>query len=190
MDVANGQPTSRGRERMATEIRVEGISKFSAAIEKKIVESSIAAKTFVTVGGQIVTKNARRQFTTVLVDASGSRRIAGRYSRGKRGETIERSGSNISGAGGPPHIRSGYLARSIQTRGIKPTGRREGWMSKTGPTAIYGRRVELGLRGTDSKGRLYNDPNPFHPYLKPGLEMSRPELHELRLRLFGKAVNG
>lgn len=172
---------------MATEIRIEGIPKFSAAIEKKIVESSIAAKTFVTVGGQIVTKNARRQFTTVVVDASGNQSIAAKGSTNGR---LVRRGRNLSGAGGPPHIRSGYLARSIQTRGIKPTGRREGWMSKTGPTAIYGRRVELGFRGTDSKGRLYNDPNPFHPYLKPGLEMSRPELHELRLRLFGKAVNG
>lgn len=175
---------------MATEIRVEGIPKFSAAIEKKIAEVNIAAKTFVTVGGQIVTKNARRQFTTVLVDAEGRRRIAGRYSRGKRGETIERSGSNISGAGGPPHIRSGNLARSIQTRGIKPTGRLEGWTSKVGPTAKYGRRVELGYRGTDNAGRTFNEPNPFHPYLKPGLDMSRPELQELRRRLFEAANNG
>ena len=174
---------------MATEIKVEGMPKFSASIEKKILEASIAAKAFVTIGGQIVVSNARRQFTTVVSDSEGNQRIAGRYARGKKGESIVRRGRHIGAAGGPPHIRSGYLARSIQTREIREVGK-GAWSSKTGPTAAYGRRVELGFRGTDSLGRTYNDPNPFHPYLKPGLEMSAPELRELRTRLFARANNG
>ena len=171
---------------MATEIKVEGMPKFSASIEKKILEASIAAKAFVTIGGQIVVRNARRQFTTVVSDSEGNQSIAAKGSRNGR---LVRRGRHIGAAGGPPHIRSGYLARSIQTKEIREVGR-GAWSSKTGPTAAYGRRVELGFRGTDSLGRTYNDPHPFHPYLKPGLEMSAPELRELRTRLFARANNG
>jgi len=173
---------------MATEIRVEGIPRFSAAIEKKIAEVNIAAKTFVTVGGQIVVKNSRRLFTSVVMDSSGNQSIAAKGSRNGR---LVRRGRHIGpeGAGDPPHIRTGTLARSITTKDVREVGKGT-WSSRTGPTANYGRRVELGFRGTDSKGRTYDEPSPFHPYLKPGLEMSAPELKELRRRLFEVANNG
>src|SRR5438552_19046477 len=52
-------------------------------------------------------------------------------------------------------VVSGTLRRSIRVLGPTPWGF-GGWSALIGPSAIYGRRVELGFHGADSLGRNYD----------------------------------
>jgi hypothetical protein len=80
-------------------------------------------------------------------------------------------------------VQTGTLRRSI---GVweGPTARGLGtWSSKTYPTTVYSRRVELGFHGTDSLGRHYDQAG--QPYLGPGLDAVRDRLgtlHETMMR--------
>jgi hypothetical protein len=174
---------------MATEIRVDGVKEFGRAIMAMNVRANEAMRKFVVEGGRIVTKNARREFTTVVENAQGVQGVLERGLRAGVGRRIVRRGRNLSGAGGPPHIRSGTLARSIQTRDVKQEGFGR-WTSNTGPTTVYGRRVELGFRGVDAKGRHFDEPKPFHPYLAPGLKASMTQLEELYQIKVREALRG
>jgi hypothetical protein len=67
---------------------------------------------------------------------------------------------NASGRPGP-NVITGTLRRSITHDPITPYGA-GGWQTQVGPTVIYGRRVELGFSGADSRGRTFNQPG--YPY--------------------------
>lgn len=71
--------------------------------------------------------------------------------------------SRASGRPGP-EVVSGTLRRGITHDPVTPWGVR-GWETRVGPTAIYSRRIELGFRGADSLGRVYNQ-GPY-PYFEP-----------------------
>jgi hypothetical protein len=75
---------------------------------------------------------------------------------------------NATGRPGP-NVQTGYLRRSIVVRG--PTNEGFWWSARIGPTAVYGRRVELGFTGTDSLGRTYDQKG--YPYLGPAYRYIR-----------------
>lgn len=68
--------------------------------------------------------------------------------------------SAVQGAG--PNVVTGNLRRSIRVGPIVPAGK--GFATEVGPTAIYGRRIELEYG---------------YPYAGPGFEAAIPELHEV-----------
>ena len=164
---------------------VSGVKEVNVSIDHLIVKMSEAARNTVVKGGAIVAKAAKEEFTELAVTKGGEARIVGGDGRFKG----ERSGSkyrgpNISGMS-RPHARTGKLRTSIGVHEVSQVGPGR-WMSKTGPTMAYGRRVEMGFTGSDSKGRHYNQ-SPY-PYMSPGFEKARPELEALYAEECRKAM--
>ena len=164
---------------------VSGVKEVNASIDHLILKMSEAARNTVVKGGAIVAKAAKEEFTELAVTKGGEARIIGSDGRFKG----ERSGSkyrgpNISGMS-RPHARTGKLRTSIGVHEVSQVGPGR-WMSKTGPTMAYGRRVEMGFTGSDSKGRHYQQ-SPY-PYMSPGFEKARPELEALYAEECRKAM--
>lgn len=74
---------------------------------------------------------------------------------------------NASGRPGP-EVQTGTLRRSIHVVGPEKISA-TGWQAQVGPSVLYGRRVELGFSGTDSRGHSY-DGSAKYPYLVPAYE--------------------
>ena len=75
-------------------------------------------------------------------------------------------------------VRTGSLRRSVQVFSVERVSAFT-YESKTGPTIIYGRRIELGFVGmTDSLGRTFSGPPP-NPYTQRGLDEARPTINAL-----------
>lgn len=70
-------------------------------------------------------------------------------------------------------VDTGTLRRSIGVWSITSDGLGV-WSSRTYPTTVYARRVELGFHGTDSLGRHFDQG--AQPYLGPGLDDARSRL--------------
>lgn len=70
--------------------------------------------------------------------------------------------------GDKPNIVTGYLRRSIRNSGIVRLGFAD-YATKVGPTAVYGRAIELGLRN----GAKY-------PFFGPAVESTHPELEAIQ----------
>lgn len=66
------------------------------------------------------------------------------------------------------------LQRSIHYETVEETDERV--VTVIGPSAPYGRRIELGYSDTDSKGRTYNQPP--SPYLRPAYEENRDKVEK------------
>ena len=164
---------------------VSGVKEVNASIDHLMLKMSEAARNTVVKGGMIVAKAAKEEFTELAVTKSGEARIVGGDGRMKG----ERSGAkyrgpNISGMS-RPHARTGKLRTSIGVHEVHQVGPGR-WMSKTGPTLAYGRRIELGFTGRDSRGRNYDQP--AYPYMAPGFEKARPELEALYAEEVRKAM--
>jgi HK97 gp10 family phage protein len=109
-------------------------------------------------------------------------------------ETEARAKANFHGShkrgrphvgGEKPNIVSGTLRRSIM---FTPPARIAGGYSTTvGPTTEYGRRVELGFKGTDSLGRRYNQP--AFPYFGPAVKETRVRAHEIAVTNWAAAIH-
>lgn len=158
-------------------ILISGVRELDASIKALEVRMSEAARNFVIKGGAIVAKAAKEEFVEMGVSKStGEARILETGERRKRGELAgsKYKGGNIHGA--RPQARTGKLRTSIKVADVHQVGPGR-WMSTVGPTMVYGRRVELGFVGQDSRGRTYNQ-SPY-PYMAPGFEKSRDELVEL-----------
>ena len=136
---------------MATEL-ISGVKEFNASIKALENRMRMAGRDIVIEGGQVIVKNSRRMFTE---PGNG------------------RKGKHVGPPGGPPNIRSGNLARSIQSSKAEEIGRGR-WTNRTGPTAIYGRRIERGF----PEGK-HN-----YPYLQPGFEKSMPEIKIIAERVW------
>lgn len=65
-----------------------------------------------------------------------------------------------------PNIVSGTLRRSIRATPLVRTA--GGYTTTVAPNTEYGRRVELGFKGTDSLGRRYNQK--AYPYFRPAAQ--------------------
>jgi len=113
-----------------------------------------ATEKFVRQGGEVIAGNARKQFIG--------------------GKEAQATDAWRSDAWPVPTRRTGNLQRSIRVTYVGRQG--SSWVSQTGPTVKYGRRVELGYTGT---GHFpYYTTRPF-PFLQPGLEQSQDQLQRL-----------
>ena len=128
-----------------------GVAEVRAALEKVAAEAAAASR-------EIVAKSA------ALVEAEAKKNFEGSHAKGQ-----PHSG------GSKPNVVSGDLRRSIRHEPVEPDG--FGYKTRVGPGMVYGRRVELGFTGTDSKGRHYNQPP--YPYFRPAVESTAPKLELL-----------
>lgn len=85
--------------------------------------------------------------------------------------------------GSKPNVVSGDLRRSIISTPVVKLATGE-WGSEAGPTQIYGRRVELGFRGTDALGRRFNQSG--YPYFVPAVEEVEPRFAVIGARNWAK----
>jgi hypothetical protein len=82
-------------------------------------------------------------------------------------------------------VVTGTLRRSIAVTKVQQLSIDQ-WLSETGPTTAYGRRIELGFHGADSLGRVYNQAG--QPYFGPAVEDSMPAVETLYYETFAKAI--
>ncbi len=83
-------------------------------------------------------------------------------------------------------VLSGTLRRSWHTESVSaPVGV---YAVRVGPTMVYARRIELGFKGADSLGRVY-DQAP-DPYVRPALEEARPRMRAMVVAAISKAIRG
>lgn len=145
---------------MASSVHVDGLSKFTGSVEELKLKIDAAGLSFVTLGGQLIADAAKGEF------AGGD-------------HTYPWQGPNFP----RPTSHSGFLRDSIR---VDRVYRAESgvWASDTGPTTVYGRRIELGYLG---QGHWpYYTTRPF-PFLKPGEEKSRPFVAALFEKLIATA---
>ena len=145
---------------MASDVYVDGISDFDEGLELLKARIDAAALAFVTLGGQIIADAAKLEFE---------------------------GGSSAAPWQGPnfpkPTAHTGFLRNSIRVDKIYRA--EEGvWASDTGPTTVYGRRIELGYTGVGHWP--YFTTRPF-PFLAPAEEKSRPLVADLYERLITEA---
>jgi hypothetical protein len=127
-----------------------------AELEAAFVEKAAAA--------QAATRNAVVE-AAHLAEAS-MKEHAGEGGRHQKGTPTPAS------PGGGPAVITGSLRRSITVGAITPWGI-GGWQTKVGPTAVYGRRVELEFG---------------YPYTRPGLEAITPALPAIFARNWAGAI--
>ena len=124
-------------------------------------------------------------FEHALDDLIAAADIASREIVSKGGEIIA-AHAKTHAAGRPgPNVVSGALRASIVVDHVISIGPGS-WVSVTGPTIIYGRRIELGFHGADSLGRVY-DQGPF-PYFEPGFTESIADLDVLAREVWGASL--
>lgn len=87
--------------------------------------------------------------------------------------------------GNRPNIVTGNLRRSIRSTPAHRTGVAS-WAGETGPTAVYGRRIELGYPGGGS-GPGQQRTRAF-PYVKPAADDSHKRLRAVAAKRWAKAV--
>lgn len=139
---------------------VRDVAKLADSIESMTMRLDAAAEKIATQAGLIVQRYARKEF---------------------RGET--------SAPPTPPRPtqRTGNLRNSITVSDQKRVSFGT-WSAKVGPTMIYGRRVELGYKGT-GKGRGQQTTRAF-PYLSPGFDKSRNDVIDMYQSEWRKALKG
>lgn len=83
--------------------------------------------------------------------------------------------------GSKPNIVTGTLRRSIRNDGINRVGFGI-YTTTVGPSTEYGRRVEMGFKGTDSAGRTFAQP--AYPYFGPAVRNTRVAAAALAAKSF------
>lgn len=144
-------------------MHVNGVDNVVKYLNAQVVKLDMAAKNFVQKGGLIIANHAKDEF----------------QGGGTPDENYPR-----------PTLRTGNLRNSIKVLDVRQESLGV-WSSKTGPTLIYGRRVELGFNPfgpAGAYGRGHAKTRAF-PYLAPGFEKSRGELKELYNYEFRKALS-
>lgn len=77
-------------------------------------------------------------------------------------------------------VLSGTLRRSWRMEEAGP------YAAFVGPTMIYARRIELGFKGADSKGRVYNQAP--DPYVRPTYEEMTPKIRPFFISAISAAL--
>lgn len=160
-------------------INVTGIDEVKRRLNLTIDKADAAARQIVVEGSVLIANEAKLQFRPRPM---GSRRVSkktGRVWFDAKGFSASGPGSVKTFAPAPPHPtnRSGMLSRSIGRRALTKLGPGR-YLSVTGPTMVYGRRVELGGGGARA-----------FPYMQPGFEKARPALEELYTREWKRALS-
>lgn len=101
-----------------------------------------------------------------------------------------------SAPGEPPAMVTGFLARSMEHRGPKPTGPFR-WHAEAGPTAVYSRIQELGgyvhqgarsYNVTGPIGRSEYTHLPARPYLAPTQAAATPKIRNGYIREWARVI--
>ncbi len=129
-----------------------GAAAVRAALNKAMVGADMASR-------EITTKGA------AIVEAAAKRNFEGSHARGEPHQ-----------GGDKPNVVSGDLRRSIRHEAVARLGVAS-YGTVVGPSVVYGRRIELGFLGQDSRGRKYHQP-PF-PYFVPAVTSTAPQLQAL-----------
>lgn len=98
----------------------------------------------------------------------------------------EQAKANASGRPGP-NVVSGTLRRSIVLDPESPVRSGTGWTISVGPSVLYGRRVELGFKGTDSLGRTFTGTGKY-PYFRPAVESVVPQIADVMRDAWATAI--
>ena len=80
-----------------------------------------------------------------------------------------------------PTLRSGNTRNSIDTHEVRRVGAGR-WMSRTYPTTVYARRLELGGQSRQQvfgQGPVITIATRPFPYLAPAVKEARPELKQI-----------
>jgi len=153
---------------MASDIIVDD-GGFEDATEMLKAMVDIYTRQFVQKGGEVIAANAQSIFI------GGQEALATETWR--------------SDAWPIPTRRTGRLARSIRVVKVSKEG--SAWVSQTGPTVKYGRRVELGYPNPYNTslggGHFPYYPTRSFPFMQPGLEKSHDELSSLYATLVQQA---
>lgn len=131
----------------------EGVDDMDAALDVLFERAEDAVKAVVTKSSMILVRNAQANF-------EGSHR---------RGEP------HVGGS--KPNIVSGNLRRSIKADPVTKLGRGE-YGTSVAPRMIYGRRVELGFKGS----RAY-------PYFTPAVESSTEAIRQVGIDTWRQYMN-
>lgn len=123
-----------------------GVREFGAAIDRIVLAEEAATRRAV----QRVALAVVRQAKT---NSTGPPRVLSQGTQGAR-------------PGTGPGVVTGRHRNSIKVLEQGPIPR--GYAASVGPTMVYSRRLELGFTGTDSAGRVYDQPP--YPYLRPAVE--------------------
>ena len=127
------------------------------------------------------------EFVARLTEMGDRATVAARAAVAEAAGEIEKQAKlNASGRPGP-NVVTGTLRRSIGMTSITPWGV-GGWQTTVRPTAIYARRIELGFRGTDSRGRHYDQR--AYPYFRPAMEQVGPRIADIYRRHMQAALSG
>jgi len=88
-----------------------------------------------------------------------------------------------------PHtpVETGTLRRSERVDQVSMMGPGV-WQSQSGPTVVYGRRLDQGFHGADSLGRHYNQAGTF--YVEAGVTDAQGALEALHEKVMAEAVSG
>lgn len=116
---------------------VLGMQELFAAIDKIVAEAAEVSKTVVSTAGADVVREAQANFQ-------------GSHPKGK---------PHVGGAG--PNVVTGNLRRSIRYTPPERLGLFE-YSTQVGPTAVYGRAVELGYAARNMRPHPYFDPATKH----------------------------
>lgn len=131
----------------------EGVDAFKAALKELTVKAELAAK-------------ANAQEAAAMVVRQAMSNFEGAHKKGE---------PHVGGA--RPNIVTGNLRRSIRSSAIVRTGPAR-FEATVGPTAIYGRRVELGYHGKGS-----------YPFFGPAVNTVQGRLQDVATRNWAKYLN-
>jgi len=147
-------------------IIVKGVTGVNEGLLRIVANVDRANERIVRKGGTVIARNAKKEFLP---------RRRGSMHTSKSGRVYYTSKPPYAPKFPTPTSRSGNLRDSIttETRRVGPGI----WMSTTGPTMIYGRRVELG----GGKNRAF-------PYLAPGFKKSKEELEVIYKKEWAEAL--
>jgi Bacteriophage HK97-gp10, putative tail-component len=124
-------------------------------------------------------------FLRALAKISAAADAAGAEIVTKGGHAVEAAAKAHTDGRPGPQRQTGNLSRSIRLLGVtrvKPGS----WESRTGPTAVYSRRIELGFNQADSLGRVFHQPP--YPYMGPGLRDAVPVLNGIYRAAWARAL--
>lgn len=113
--------------------------------------------------------------SAALLEAEAKRNFVGSHAKGE---------PHVGGD--KPNVVTGMLRRSITHDRVERYGVGS-WRTRVGPTAIYGRRVELGYPGGAGRGRQRTRPFPF---MQPAVASTRMRMASIAATNWAKAFNG
>jgi len=114
----------------------------------------------------------------ILIQANARQNFEGSHPRGK---------PHVGGNKPNVQIPGGKLRESISLIPESPVMLGPGkYTISVAPTVIYGRRVELGFHGADSRGRVYDQQG--YPYLQPGVDKALPVIPRIFRDAWGAAL--